>query len=100
MWISVNVPGAPGTSSNQTKTGGPQLAASAGAPQPVSVSIKIYDVLGRLVKDLYSDRVYVSVVNQAWDGTNEKGLPVPSGMYFLKAKAGSSTGTKKVLVMR
>ena len=60
----------------------------------------MYDVAGRLVRSLYSDRVFVPVVNQPWDGTDQKGLPVPSGMYFFKAKAGTTVGTKKVLVIR
>jgi flagellar hook assembly protein FlgD len=99
MWISVSVPGAAGILTPQGNDG-PQSAAANDAPAPVGVTIKVYDVLGRLVKDLYNDRVYVTVVSQPWNGTSQRGDPVPSGMYFIKAKAGSSTGTKKVLVIR
>jgi hypothetical protein len=97
--VSVSVPDAAGILTPQSASSGPQLAINDG-PSPVGVTIKVYDVLGRLVKDLYNDRVFVTVVTRTWDGTNQRGAPVPSGMYFIKAKAGSSTGTKKVLVIR
>lgn len=100
MWITVSVPGAPGGLPQQTKSDRLQRSAAAETPQPVAVSIKIYDVLGRVVKDLYSDRVYDSVVNKYWDGTDQKGEPVSTGMYFLKAQAGTQSDTKKVLVIR
>ena len=83
----------------QGVSGGPQLA-TGDEPDPVEVTIKVYDVLGRPVKDLYHDRVYATVVTESWDGTNQAGNPVPSGMYFIRAKAGEWTGEKKLLVIR
>jgi hypothetical protein len=100
MWISVTIPNATGIASAQSVSGGPQLVTAQGDLDPVAVTIRVYDVLGRLVKNLYEDRVYVAVVNKFWDGTNQKGEMVPTGMYFFKAKAGTTIGTQKVLVIR
>jgi hypothetical protein len=99
VWISVSVNDLIGNIAPQGVSGGPQLATD-DEFTPVEVTIKVYDVLGRLVKDLYQDRVYVTVVTESWDGTNQAGNPAPSGMYFIKAKAGEWTGTKKLLVIR
>ncbi len=99
VWISVSVPNANAIVSSQSIAGGPRPVSMQNDPDPVLVTIRVYDVLGRLVKNLYEDRVYVTVVNKDWDGTDQRGVLVPSGMYFIKAKAGTEVGTKKVLVI-
>ena len=60
----------------------------------------MYDVAGRRVKLLVDDAVFDSVVNVKWDGTNSNGDPVPTGMYFISARVGDVTGSRKVLIIR
>jgi hypothetical protein len=70
-----------------------------------SVSIKLYDATGGLVRTLdlgYRDAgVYVSRSKAAyWDGKNEAGEQVSSGIYFYTIQAGEFTATKKMVVAR
>jgi hypothetical protein len=66
----------------------------------VRVSIRIYDALGKEVRTL------VNAVKQPgqhavhWDGYNDSGKPVTSGVYFYKMEAGDFTATRKLLVLR
>jgi flagellar hook assembly protein FlgD len=64
------------------------------------VKVQVFDVTGRFVKTLVNDRVYHRVLTLTWDGTNEKGEVASTGIYFIKAQAGSQQGCKKVLVLR
>ena len=54
-------------------------------PEETSVELLIYDVMGRLVKTLISEKEmdagYHSIV---WDGEDDNGEIVPAGMYFYK----------------
>lgn len=64
------------------------------------VEIAVYDVAGRRVRTLRRGEEFTDVVTVRWDGTADNGGPVPSGVYFVKAKAGSEVGVQKVLLIR
>ena len=67
---------------------------------PTDTNVWVYDVLGRRVKRLYSERVVGQVLTLVWDGTNENLENVPAGVYFVKAFAGGVEGATKVVVVR
>lgn len=67
---------------------------------PTDVDVSVFDVLGRRVKRLYSDRVGAQVITLQWDGTNEHLERVPAGVYFVKALAADVEGSTKVVVVR
>ena len=69
------------------------------------VVIKIYTAAGQLVRTLtlghrpagfYTDRERAAY----WDGNNEAGERVASGVYFYSIKAGNLTATRKMAIMR
>lgn len=69
------------------------------------VVIYIYDIRGHLVRKLdlgyrptgfYIDRTRAAY----WDGKNEAGEPVSSGVYFYTIQAGEFTAAKKMIVAR
>lgn len=64
------------------------------------VDIKVYGVDGRLVKTLYSGAVSGDQLSIAWNGTDERGVPVTSGVYFYRAVSNVGTATGKMLLMR
>jgi hypothetical protein len=69
------------------------------------VIIRIYDVNGRLVKVLDLDRkspgAYVTSGKAAyWDGRNEKGERVSSGIYFYVMEAGSFRTARKMVISK
>jgi len=65
-----------------------------------NVQLVIYDVLGRKVRTLVSDRLDAGdhVIN--WDGLNDEGINVASGMYVYRIKASDFTAHRKMLLVR
>ena len=67
------------------------------------VTIEIYDIAGRLIRELQLGYIpagsYVARDMAAyWDGRNEAGGPVASGIYFYTIQAGEFTATRKMAV--
>jgi len=59
-----------------------------GIAEDCHVRIQVYNVLGELVKTLVSGHQSAGYRYAIWDGTNETGLPVASGVYLIRIKAG------------
>ena len=71
----------------------------------VDVSISVYSADGKLVRTLkigeQAAGVYASQNRAAyWNGKNEVGEVVASGMYFYTLKAGDFTATRKMLIRK
>jgi len=54
--------------------------------QPAEVEITIYNLLGKLVKTLVKRRQYPGQHRVLWDGKDEEGKEVASGIYFYRLK--------------
>jgi parallel beta-helix repeat protein len=70
-----------------------------------NVTIKIYTVTGKIVRILdlgYKSAGFYTGKGRAayWDGMNEGGENVSSGIYFYTMQAGSSTATRKMTVLK
>lgn len=66
----------------------------------VNVKITVYDILGRVIKTLvndFQDAGYRSVI---WDGTNNFGSSVATGLYIYKIVAGNFVESKKMLLLK
>jgi hypothetical protein len=64
------------------------------------VAIRIYDVAGRLVKTLRQGPETPGVKTITWDGRNERGEEVASGVYFCRMDAPGFEKTVKVTLVR
>ena len=70
-------------------------------PRKGNVSLKIYNVAGQLVKNLQDGVMEAGSHELTWDGTNDLGSSVASGVYFYKIKAGSDyENIKKMVLLR
>jgi hypothetical protein len=69
---------------------------------PVSgeVSLKIYDVQGRLVSKLLDDKVGAGEHTIHWSGSNSGGNKVASGIYFMKLDTRQGSLVKKMVISR
>ncbi|MCK4352624.1 S8 family serine peptidase [candidate division WOR-3 bacterium] len=67
---------------------------------PCEVSLKIYDLTGRLVTTLVNERQQPGHYNVVWNGKNKRGEKVVCGLYFYRLEAGSFVQTKKMLLIR
>ena len=73
--------------------------------QPADVTLHIYAVDGTLVRTLSLGYKAVGVYHSRsravyWDGRNEVGEPVASGVYFYTLTAGDFTATRKMLIRK
>lgn len=64
------------------------------------VSLKIYDIIGRLVKTLINDRLQKGCFNIIWYGRDENNHEVNSGIYFCELKTETFSKTIKLIVLR
>ena len=65
-----------------------------------SMSLRIYDVSGRLVRVLV-DEVRESGWHEAvWDGRNEGGRPAASGIYFCRMQAPGYERAEKLVLLK
>ncbi len=69
---------------------------------PVSgrMSIRIYDVEGRLVRNLADKFRKPGVYSEVWNGKSDKGRSVASGVYFYQFKVNDFKKTGKMILMR
>jgi hypothetical protein len=64
------------------------------------VSLAIYDAGGRRIRELVAGRLGAGEHGVAWDRADDAGRPCPSGLYFVRLRAGDEMRTARVLVTR
>jgi len=69
-------------------------------PENASVRLAIYDVEGRMVKEVLSENYREGKHTAVWNGTDSEGENVSSGVYFYILSAGKSRLTRKLVLMR
>jgi len=65
--------------------------------QETPVSIRLYDMAGRLVKTLVQGMGHAGPHEVVWDARDDGGRAVPAGVYFYKMLAGSWGSQRKVV---
>ena len=68
--------------------------------QPVSVELAVYDLSGRLVRRMASGYQEAGPHAVAWDGMDQAGVPVASGVYLARLQAGDVTACGRVMLVR
>ena len=71
-----------------------------GLPVAEKVTIKVYDVLGREVKTLINEELRPGYQQVEWDGTNNYGSRVSSGIYIYRMVAGKFVKTMKMMMLK
>ncbi|MEJ2722377.1 MAG: FlgD immunoglobulin-like domain containing protein [bacterium] len=64
------------------------------------VSLRVYDVKGRLVKTLVTDTKNAGRQTVTWDGTDNAGDRVGSGVYFYRLNAEGRVLTRKMVLLK
>lgn len=64
------------------------------------VSLKVYNLLGQEVRTLVAEEKSVGIHKAQWDGLDNSGVAVPSGMYLYKMVAGNFSETKKMMFLK
>jgi len=69
-------------------------------PKTGHVSLKIYDIAGKLIKTL-ADGIYSpSYYTTYWNGRDESGCKVCSGVYFYILETDDFSATKKLILTK
>lgn len=64
------------------------------------VKLQVFNVLGQKVKTLVDDLQAPGAYEVSWDGTEESGAEVASGVYFYRLEAGQFNQIKKMVLVR
>jgi len=69
-------------------------------PVDSRVELKIYDILGREVATLMNDDLRTGYYTIEWNGKNDYGVKVSSGVYIYRIVAGKFVQTKKMMMLK
>ena len=64
------------------------------------ISMRVYDVSGRLVRVLIDEVREAGAYEVAWDGANDRGRSTASGIYFCRMEADDYQRTVKMVLLR
>ena len=78
----------------------PTTTISFSIPTSSLVELKIYNILGSLVKTLVSENYEVGNYSVVWDATDMSGNLVSNGVYFYTINSANYSSTKKMLFMK
>jgi len=65
-----------------------------------SVQLLIFDIIGRIVRNLFEGALPPGKYDYVWNGKNDLGKDVSSGIYFYSLKAGNQLFVKKMMLLR
>jgi len=60
----------------------------------------IYNIKGQKVKILVNEKLDTGKHSVIWNGTDDNGKNVSSGVYFYSLNSGRYTSTKKMILMK
>jgi hypothetical protein len=69
-------------------------------PEATNVQVSVYSLLGQKVKTLVSGAHQPGFYAVQWNGTNDQGNPVASGMYICRIHGDRFTAVKKLILMK
>ena len=78
----------------------PQTNIDFSVPSAQNVTLEVYSLLGQKVKTLVDGHIEAGVHTVLWNGTNDNGVDVPSGVYFYRLSSDTFTQTNKMVMVR
>ena len=69
-------------------------------PRRSHVTVEIHNVLGQKVRTLVAGIQNAGYQSIQWDGRDDKGNVLPSGVYIYRLEAGKSSQSNKMLLIR
>ena len=78
----------------------PETTISYQLPENSEVELAVYNLKGQKVKQLVSDQLSAGQYSVVWNGKDDNGKSVSSGIYFYKMKTDNFEKTKKMILMK
>ncbi|TET22066.1 MAG: T9SS type A sorting domain-containing protein, partial [Candidatus Stahlbacteria bacterium] len=98
--VPTDIPSAYALVQNEPNPFGTMTRISYELPAEGWVSIEIYAVSGERIKSLVAEHKKAGSYTVSWNGLDDKGIKVPTGVYFYRFQAGSYSTTKKMMLIR
>jgi hypothetical protein len=67
---------------------------------PLHVTLTVYDAAGKVVRRLLDDRQRDGMHSVSWDGRDDRGRPVSSGVYFYRLSAGERSESRRMILLK
>jgi hypothetical protein len=64
------------------------------------VKISVFDLAGRLVRDLVNENREAGFHECSWSGDSRDGRPVSAGVYFIRMQVPSTVETKRIILVK
>jgi len=87
-------------SSNYPNPFNPETTIDFSFSQDNQVKLTIYNIKGQRIREYIMNNDKYKTNKIVWNGTDDNGKPVTSGLYFYKLKAGEYEKTKKMILMK
>ena len=78
----------------------PETAIEFSLPVQSKVVVEIFDLLGRRIQTLFDEVEYPGTHRVSWNGKDESGIDVSSGVYFYQVRTEQFSAKKKMLLIR
>lgn len=78
----------------------PNTAIKFALPKDCWVKVEVFNLLGQKVRTLADKAMKKGIKKVIWNGKNEKGAEVSSGIYFYRVKTDEFTGVKKMILIK
>ena len=95
-----NVPTAFALHQNYPNPFNPSTIINFDLPNPAHVRLDVFNVLGQSVRTLKDEQMEAGYHPVEWNGTDNSGSPVATGIYFFKIQAGEKVETKKMMLLK
>ncbi len=69
-------------------------------PKQARVRLNIYNIQGQLVRTLVNGQSAAGRYHVIWDGSNDRGQTVSSGIYIYRIQAGDFVKTRKMMLLK
>ncbi|MGB3092594.1 MAG: FlgD immunoglobulin-like domain containing protein, partial [Candidatus Zixiibacteriota bacterium] len=77
-----------------------QYTVSSRQNHPVHTTLKIYNTLGKEVRELVNTNRSTGSYSISWDGKNNAGKEVASGIYFYQLTTVNHKQTKRMIMLK
>jgi hypothetical protein len=94
------IPATFGISQNYPNPFNPDTKIEYSVARKTHVNISVFNILGQQVSNLVNEEVDAGVYEVIWDGRNDNGSQVASGIYFYKMDTDEYVETRKMVLMR
>lgn len=94
------LPGEFSLSDNYPNPFNPETKIGYFVPRACRVRLEVFNLLGQKIRTLVNEHQTVGNREVSWDGRNQAGDQVASGVYFYKLNAEDFTQTKKMVLIR